>query len=194
MSSANPVTQDEIDGFVGACHGDFATVERMLSQHASLATSPATWGETPIQAAAQMARLDIAGLLLQAGAPLDICTAAVFGMADKVHEMLAADRSLSQTTGAHGFPLLYYPAVAGRTDIALMALEHGADINAGEGSVTPLHGAAMFGRVDSVRWLVEHGADTRAQNYEGKTPLQVAEESGHGDVAEILRSAGAGGQ
>jgi ankyrin repeat protein len=37
-------------------------------------------------------------------------------------------------------------------------------------------------------WLLEFGANVHAKNYEGKTPLQLAEEKGHGDVVELLRA------
>jgi ankyrin repeat protein len=52
-----------------------------------------------------------------------------------------------------------------------------------------LHAAAYFGRLEMAEWLLERGADTTATDYEGKTPLQVAEENGHAEVAELLRRA-----
>lgn len=43
--------QEAIDEFVGACHGDLATVQKALAQHPDLLNASAGWTETPIQAA-----------------------------------------------------------------------------------------------------------------------------------------------
>ena len=183
---AQEVTQALVDEFVGACHGDAARVEELLGTYPSLVSGNAKWGETPIEAAAQMNRRDIADMLLAQGAPLDICTAAVFGMAGKVREHLDADPNAHAATGAHGIPLMYFPVIGGHKDIAQMLLERGADLNAGAGGNTALHGAAMFGRADMAKWLLDNGANPAAANYEGKTALEVAIANKHAEVADIL--------
>jgi uncharacterized protein len=182
-------SQETIDQFVGVCHGDVASVRAMLEENPDLALTMASFGETPIEAAAQMANREIAEMLIAQGAPIDICTAASLGRIDLVEEMLDDDPSLKDAKGAHGIPLLYFPAVVGRVDIAALMIERGADINAGEGSVPPLTGAAMFGKADMARWLLAQGADPLIGDYEGKTALEVAEANGHEEVAAVLREA-----
>ena len=187
METARELTQQMKDEFVGAAHGDCERVKAMLEKHPELADVTASWGETPIQAAAQMARTDIAGLLLDAGAPLDICTASALGMADRVRAFIEEDPSQINATGAHDFPLMHFPVVGGHKAVAELLAECGADVSAGEGLSTPLHAAAATGNVEMAAWLVSRGAKVSSENYEGKTPLQVAIESGSAEVVELLR-------
>ena len=179
------------DEFVGVSHGDFDRVSQMLAANPGLVNAVAAWGETPIQAATQTANLPIMQLLLTAGAPLDICTASVLGLRDRVTLMLKADPSLKNATGAHGIPLLYFPAVVGNQEIAEILLSHGANPNAGEGGNTPLHGAAVFGQAAMAEWLLTHGAYHSPLDYEGKTPIDRAREHSHLDVVHALTSHGA---
>ena len=175
--------QDTINQFVGVAHGDFAAVKKLLAENPALLNATAVWGETAIQAAAQVGRVDITEFLLSFGAPLDICTAAMLGRKDEVAAMLAADHNACQAQGAHGIPLMYFPIIGGHAEIAEMALAAGAPVNGGEGVATPLHGAVMFGQKDLAAWLLAHGADPRARNHEGKTALEIAQA---GDKAEFV--------
>jgi hypothetical protein len=62
-----------------------------------------------------MGRRDIALLLLERGARLDVFAAAMLGYADAVREILAAFPLLAETPGPHGIPLLAH-AEAGEED------------------------------------------------------------------------------
>lgn len=189
METAEP-TQAIIDEFVGNAHGDQARVQAILAEHPDIVNADASWHETAIEAAAQMGRADIADVLLAAGAPLAICTAAVFGNREEVARILADDPAQARATGAHGIPSLYFPVIGDHREIAEMLLAHGAEVNAGAGGTTPLHGAASFGRAEMAAWLLDHGADPNSRNYEDKTPLQVALDHEHTAVAELLRARG----
>jgi ankyrin repeat protein len=190
MTTTQQPTQKTIDEFVGSAHGDFARVRDLLAQYPDLINTNASWVETPIEAAAQMGREDIMTLLLDHGAPLEICTAAALGQADTVAAMLAADPDLAHATGAHDIPVLYFPVIGGHQVIAEQLLAAGANVNAGAGGTTPLHGAALFGRPALAAWLLDHGADPNPPNYENKTPLQVAVARGQHEVAAVLRARG----
>jgi ankyrin repeat protein len=188
-----PASQEVIDAFVGAAHGDLAQVQMLLQQHPELLNARASWGETAIGAAAQTGQVDIAELLLAAGAPLDICTAAMLGRLETVAAMLPAEPRGANAVGAHDLPLLYHAAIRGHIELARLLLEHGAAVDGGAkpqaGRTTPLHGAAMFDQAEMARWLLAHGAHPRLPNGDGKTPLQVAESMGHEAVAAVLREA-----
>ena len=55
-----------------------------------------------------------------------------------------------------------------------------------ESKNTALHRAAAAGHLDVVRYLVGRGAKAYKQNSSGKTPMQVAVESGHQDVVNEI--------
>jgi ankyrin repeat protein len=179
------------DEFVGVSHGDLDKVHRMLAANPALVNAVSTWGETPIQAATQTANVPIMQLLLTAGAPLDICGAAVLGLRNRVEKMLEADPSLKNATGAHGIPVLYFPVIVGNREIAELLLARGADPNAGEGGNTPLHGATLFGQTEMAEWLLTHGANHSPLDYEGKTPMERARENARLDIVHVLGSYGA---
>ncbi len=183
-------SQQTIDEFVGAAHGDLPTVEKLLHDYPTILNSPASWGEHAIQAAAQTGQVEIAELLLTAGAPLDICTAAMLGQVDQVEAFLKADPNLAHATGAHRLPVLYHAAVRGNIPVAETLLEHGADINAGENKNTALHGAVFFGQTPMARWLIERGANVNARDSQGKTPLAIAHKLGNAEIAILLRQHG----
>lgn len=181
------LSQELINEFVVAAHFDLDKVKTMLAEHPDLLNENAEWIETPIQAAAHVANRPIAEYLLQQGAPLDICTAAVLGQFEDVDAMLNADPELSAATGAHNIPVLYYPCIGGHLAIAQRLYEAGADINAGEGVNTPLHGAALFGHAEIVEWLLANDANPYAADFNGKTPLDLAAANGHAEVVALLQ-------
>lgn len=184
---AQELAQEVIDEFVVAAHHDLPRVQEMLVENPNLLNENAQWLETPVQAAAHVGNRPIAEFLLGQGAPLDICTAAMLGRADEVRAMLADDPELAHATGAHNIPVLFYPAISGNADIAQILLDAGADVNAGEGGNTALHGAALVGQTAMVRWLLDHDANPYAEDYEGKTPLDRALANHHDEAAALLK-------
>lgn len=178
--------QQLIDELVGNAHGNLARVQEILTAHPELVNAAARWGETPIQAAAQTGNRALAQYLLELGAPLDICTAAMLGRVEVVDAMLTADRAQAHAVGAHGLPVLYFPMAHAEMAIAESLLTAGAEVNAGEGMATPLHAAVTFNQPTMVRWLLDHGADVSAKDYNGKTPSELANEKGLDVLAALL--------
>ena len=179
-----------IQEFVGNAHGNFTRVKELLEVHPDLLNTSAPWNETAVQAATQMGNVAIIEYLTGKGAPVDIFTAAVLGMRDRVQAFVEADPDLVKAAGVHGFPLLYFPVIRGEGEIAEYLLGRGAEINAGAGGTTPLHGAVMFAQTEMARWLLEQGADPNPLNYEIKTPLKLAVEGGRDEIAAILKAKG----
>lgn len=187
MSDQPQLTQELVNQFVIAAHHDLDQVRAMLAENPALLNENAEWFETPIQAAAHVGRRDIVEFLLAQGAPLDICTAAMLGRAEVVDALLAEDPGLREATGAHNIPLMYFPAISGEIAIAERLLAAGADLNAGEGVNTALHGAAIFGQTAMVRWLLDHDANPYALDMNGKMPIDLAEQNQHEAAAALLR-------
>ena len=187
MTFSTQLSQEQIDEFVVASHHDFDKIQKMLADQPALLNENATWVETPIQAAAHVGNRPIAEYLLEQGAPLDICTAAVLGLEEEVAGILADEPEAAQAVGAHHIPVMFYPAIGGYISIAERLLAAGSDINAGEGGNTPLHGAAGFGQPEMVRWLLDHDANPFALDYNGKAPIEVAQANGHTVIVELLR-------
>lgn len=186
MATEN-LTQELIGQFVGAAHGDEATVRQLLEAHPDLLNERyEQFNETALEAASHMGRRSIAEHLLAAGAPLTICAAAMLGRADDVAAFLRDDPALANSAGAHGIPLIFHAALSGNTAITQMLLDSGG----GDGIAGALHAAAWYGHRDMAEWLIAHGADVNAPNYENKPPLAVARAFGNDAVAEILRAHG----
>lgn len=183
---ATELSQETINELVVAAHHDLPRVTEMLAEQPELINENADWIETPIQAAAHVGNRAIAEYLLQQGAPLDICTAAMLGRADDVRALLADDPGLAEASGAHNIPVMFYPTINGNVEIAQILLDAGAPINVEDGINSPLHGAAIFGQPLMAQWLLDNDANPYALDYEGKTPLERARENEHAEVAAKL--------
>ena len=59
-----------------------------------------------------------------------------------------------------------------------------------EGRGSPLHEAAANGFLEFAKLLVENGADVNQKDDSGKTPLTIALEYKHPNVAKFLREHG----
>ena len=190
-SESKSLTQEEINDFVIASHFNLAKVKEVLRLHPQLVNANAVWQETPVQAASHMGNRQIIEYLLSEGAPLDVFTASVLGMSDRVRQFIEEDPNVVNTRGVHTFSILYFPAVGGQVEVAEYLVEHGAEIDTREPGNTPLHGAAGFGRLEMTRWLLDHGANINARGFEDKTALQMAEENNQTEVSALLRERGA---
>ncbi|MEP7357187.1 MAG: ankyrin repeat domain-containing protein [Anaerolineales bacterium] len=190
MSATFEPKQELVDQFVGSAHGDFDTVKTLLAQNPAILNRSASWGEVALGAAAQTGSVAIAQHLLDAGAPQDICTAAMLGRLETVAAMLPDEPAGANATGAHGIPLLYHAVIGGHADIAEMLLAQGADINAGAGGSPALHGAIAFGRAGLAEWLLHHGADPNILNHENQTPVAAALARNKPELAELLQAHG----
>ena len=74
-----------------------------------------------------------------------------------------------------------------------LLLDKGANVNAKENKdgQTPLHRAATRGHANIVEILLARGADTNAKDHRGRTALDLAEDRGRTEVANLLRQHGA---
>jgi len=186
------LTPEIIREVVIAAHFNLEKVRAMLADKPALLTVQHQWGENDYEdglgAASHVGSRPIAEFLLEQGAPMSICAAAMLGRKADVAAFIQADATQANARGAHSIPILFHAALSGNTDLANLLLDAGCN----EGFDDALHAAITYDHLDMVNWLLQHGAtDLQVLNYEGKTPLKKAVELGHTAIADILRSRGA---
>ena len=187
-----PLSTDLVREFVIAGHGNLEKVRMMLEENPGLLNAPYAWSEndheTAIQAAAQVGSVPVANYLLEKGAPLEICTAAMLGRKDDVENRIRDNHDNINSTGAHGIPLLTHAAWSGDLELVQYLFRTGTKT----GSSSALHNAVTRGYYDLVLWLVENASpDLTAKNFQGKTPMSVAIERKQESIAQLLKERGA---
>ena len=184
---------DVVLAFVRAGHGDLARVKEMAEQDPKLVLAAWDWGggdwETALGGASHTGYREIAKYLLDQGARIDSFCAAMLGEREVVNALLAANPSIANTKGPHGFTLLYHAAISGDVAIAqalkpLLAPD-AKDYN------QALSSAARDGQLAMTSWLLKNGVtNPNVPDGFNKTPLAIALEKGFQDVAEELRRNG----
>jgi RNA polymerase sigma factor (sigma-70 family) len=155
--------------------GDLTRVQDALARDRDLLNAYSAEGFPAIGLAAHFGHVEVMRWLIEQGADID---------------RVAAHR-LAVT------PL--HAALFGRQiDAARLLIESGADVTPARGGSgwkragwTALHYAAGMGFGTLVLPLLDRHADPACLDEEGKTPLDVAIEANHHDIADILRSRGA---
>ena len=152
-----------------ASRGDAAAVRALLERGADVQTARPD-GMTALHWAAMRSDLELAGMLLYAGANLEATTrigrhtplhvAGRSGRAPVVRALLEAGADPHART-ASGATALHLAAQAGNAEAVAALLDHGADVNARERTwgQTPLMFAAAANRLGPVNVLMERGAD-----------------------------------
>ena|SRR5436190_9231120 len=88
-------------------------------------------------------------------------------------------------------PAIVAAAWNGHTEIVEFLLDRGADVNARmKMNITPIGVASAFGHLETVRLLLSKGAVVNIVG-EGGSPLHLAVENGHAEIADLLRKHGA---
>jgi hypothetical protein len=132
MATEAPAALDSslVQAFVGNAHGDLEAVRSALADEPRLANAAWDWGggdwETGLGAAAHMGRRDIAELLLDHGARLDVFAAAMLGEVEVVRAILEAHPEMRNAAGPHGIPLRAHAEVGGEQARAVVELLSGA--------------------------------------------------------------------
>jgi ankyrin repeat protein len=198
-------------------HDDAETVAALLRAKASV-KAVNRFGVPPLALACTNGSAAIVKLLLEAGADANatmnggetvLMLASRSGSADTVKALLAAG-ARTDARERHGQTALMWAAAEGNTAVVRLLMDAGADINATLSSgFTPFFLAVREGRLDTVRAFLAAGIDVNATlprpataqrstagSYirpvdPGTSPLLLAVENGHFELAIALVDAGA---
>jgi len=121
-------TQDPalVREMVGVSHGNVARVRELLSGRPALAKAAWDWGfgdwETALGAASHVGNRTIAAMLIEAGAPVTIFSAAMLDQLATVEACVAASPGVQRVKGPHGISLMAH-ARAGKAPAVTAFLE-----------------------------------------------------------------------
>jgi ankyrin repeat protein len=172
---ARPVTDallavdPELDVFEATALGYVDRLRERLDDDPAAVTAFSPDGFTALHYAGFFGKAEVARILVEAGAGVDVYTRNEF-----------ANQPL-------------HAAAAGRhLEVCRILLAAGADVNATQhGGYTPLHEAAQHGDVELAELFLSAGADPSARQGDGQTPAETAEAAGHPDLATRIREVAA---
>ena len=142
-------------------------------------------GLTPLYYAIEKEHMEVAQLLLRAGASVD-----VWGGDRAGHAYRPRYRSVTGQQES-----LFHAVVRdGSMRVFNLFMEEAVDLNLemrDSKECTPLHVAALLGKMDHVKALLNAGADPNAKDFTGRVPLHYAASSSNPRVIVLLLDAGA---
>ncbi len=127
-----PLDPKVVQSFVANAHADLDAVRELLAREPALVNAAWDWGagdwETGLGAAAHMGRRQIALLLLEHGARLDLFAAAMLGYFDIVSSVLANFPDMRDLKGPHGIPLVEHARAGGEDARAVLDLLEATEV------------------------------------------------------------------
>lgn len=172
------------DLFEAIKNEDLAGVTKLLDGNAQLANAVNDQGTAAHTFAIYNRKTEIAQLLEQRGARIDIFAASMAGRAELVRTMLNDNKALAKLVSHDGWTPLHLAAFFGHKDAVAALLDAGASVTERSKNAManmPLHAGAAGRNLELVKLLLEHGAPVRAKQHGGWTPLHAAAQNG--DVA-----------
>ncbi|TCM95864.1 ankyrin repeat protein [Paenibacillus sp. BK033] len=163
------------DLFQAAQSGDATKAKELVEAHPQLANAENEDGLTPLGYAAHFGSAEVVRVLLELGADVNAVSHSRISFIPSntaLHAAIAGERSL---------------------EVIKLLLAKGADTTILDSNGhTCLHSAAFHDdNLEMIRLLMEHGADANASADGGDTPLSLAVQQGHENVASLLRKYGA---
>ena len=113
-------------------------------------------GRSALHDSIEFGNPEVTELLLQRGAHLDICSAAILGRLERLRELLDRDKKLANNRST-GLSPLGWASYGNQVETARELIRCGARMDDGE-----LLCAASVGHVEVGRLLIDHGADPKA--------------------------------
>jgi uncharacterized protein len=147
-----------------ASTGLISEVKRNLKKKGVEVDGTSADGFTALGLASYFGHDEIAGILIEVGANVNLQSQNQFNVAP-LHSAVASNN----------------------LKIAKKLLDHGADVNSKQmNDLTPLHSAAYNGNMEIIKLLIERGADLGAKSSEGFTAIDLAKQKENDEVARFL--------
>ena len=169
------------DLFEAIKSGDLPGVTALLDGDAELANAVNEQGTGAHTFAIYNRKADIAQLLEDRGARIDIFAACMAGRLKEVCEMLDGNKALVKLISHDGWTPLHLAAFFGHQQVAAVLLSAGASVterSQNQMANMPLHAAVAGRNFELVQMLVECGAPVNARQHGGWTPLHAAAQNG----------------
>lgn len=173
--------------------GNVEEVTKLLDAEPSLLATGGA-GVSTVRLAVYHGHPNLARLLVERGAALDVFDASAVGASDRLRELLAADPSRANAVATDGFTPLGLAAFFGHPAAVRLLLDRGADPNLPAQNATkvaPIHSAVAGGSAEIVGELLARGANVHARQEGGFTPLHSAAGEGREEMVRLLLSHGA---
>jgi ankyrin repeat protein len=130
-------------------------------------------GRLPLHDCFELNHDDFARILIRAGAVVDVCTAAAYGMNDRLRGILAIHPEDANDLQTGNSPL-GWAAYGHQPEAAKILLQNGAIVDRAPYDAKAWGPAAMVASKDVARVLLEYGADANWQDEGGNTPVHCA--------------------
>lgn len=177
--------------------GDLPAVQSALAEDPTLLNGKNSAGQNAFVLASYYGQQPVAQYLLTLNPELDVFSATIAGLEERVLSAVDADTSLLASHNNDGWTPLHLAAFFGRANLAAALIDRGADVNARSTNHmqnTPLHAAVAGRKAQVVKLLVAQGARVNSTQSGGWTALHGAAQNGDTEIVETLLTHGADAQ
>ena len=137
---------------------------------------------------------EIAEVLCDGGAEIDVFAAAMLGKTERLRSLLHSDQGLVRAISTDGWTALHLAAFFGHVEAVRLLIDAGSDVGAvsrNDQANIPLHASLPGSHAEIVTMLLDAGSDVNARQSHSFTPLHEAALIGDPGITRLLLERGA---